>query len=154
MWQSSWIHISTFINLLGSLSRIAVWYQLKMTLVPTCSSIYTVFSTTYWRILLENKDEAKQPQLHCHWKVNSKTSFAFLTCCWRSCYHKMKFANTDESRKTICKKRSCSIWLCNCLHYAKGFRLNLGKPKIKKLRPSKFYPYKTKKQIFGEKLIL
>ena len=34
----------------------------------------------------------------------------------------------------------------------KGFWLNLGKPKIKKLRPSKFDKYhKTKKSIFREK---
>ena len=104
-------------------------------------------SETYVRILPVNSD-----------KVNSKTSFAFLTCCWRSCYdmanHKTKFANIDESCKNICNKRPCSIRLCNCLHYAKDFGSNLGKPKIKKLRPSKFDKYKTKKWIFREKLIL
>ena len=35
--------------------------------------------------------------------MNSKTPFAFLACCWRSCYDiadlKTKFANIDESWK-------------------------------------------------------
>ena len=127
----------------------AAWYQLTVKLIPTSSPIYTVFSTTSWRNLLENKYEPKQSLFHRDWKVNSKTSFSFLTCCWKSCYdianHKTNYTITNESCKNIYNKRTSSMRLRNCLHYAKGFELNLGKSKIKKLRPSIFDKYhKTK----------
>ena len=46
--------------------------------------------------------------------------------------HKTNYTIIDESCKNIYNRRPCSIRLGNCLHYVKGFELNLGKPKIKK----------------------
>ena len=39
----------------------------------------------------------------------------------------------------------------NCIHYAKDFGLNLGNPKIKKLRLSKFDKYQNEKMNFPRK---